>query len=180
MFMAWYDIVLLVSSILFLLSTVGSLLFGGIDVDFDADVDIDFDGGGTLFSDVFSFKGLLHFCIGFSLVLTLMREVTLKSIFYGVITGLVFAIVLYFLYKFMYEKAQHSIKYTTDIKDMEAEVYFWHKEKRIGEVFVTLEGRPVTITIHCQEGVDLEKGQKLKVSGTRKLVSPSSFETVII
>ena len=178
--MAWYDIVLLVSSILFLLSTIGSLLFGGIDVDFNTDVDIDIDAGGTLFSDIFSFKGLLHFCIGFSLVLTLMREVNLASVSYGVITGLVFAVVLYFLYKFMYEKAQQSMKYTHDIKDMDEEVYFWHKQQRIGEVFVTLEGRPVTITIHCPEGVDLEKGQKLKVSGTRKLVMPSSFETSII
>jgi len=178
--MTWYEIVLLVSSILFLLSTIGSLLFGGIDVDFDANVDIDIDAGGTLFSDVFSFKGLLHFCIGFSLVLTLMREVSLASVAYGVITGLVFAVVLYFLYKLMYEKAQHSIVYTHEIKDMDAEVYFWNKEQRIGEVFVTLEGRPVTITIHCPEGVDLENGQKLKVSGTCKLVSPSSFETIII
>ena len=80
----------------------------------------------------------------------------------------------------MYEKAQQSMKYTHDIKDMDAEVYFWHKQQRIGEVFVTLEGRPVTVTIHCPEGIELEKGQKLKVSGTRKLVTPSSFETVII
>jgi uncharacterized membrane protein len=178
--MEWYEIVLLVSSILFLLSTVGSHLFGGIDVDFDADVDIDIDAGGTLVSDIISFKGLLHFCIGFSLVLTLMQEVSVASVSYGVITGLVFAVVLYFLYKLMYEKAQQSMKYTTDIKDMDAEVYFWHKEKRIGEVFVTLEGRPVTITIHCPEGIDLERGQKLKVSGNRKLVMPSSFETIII
>ena len=80
----------------------------------------------------------------------------------------------------MYDKAQQSMKYTHDIKDLDAEVYFWHKKQRIGEVFVTLEGRPVTITIHCPEGVELEKGQKLKVSGTRKLVTPSSFETSII
>ena len=173
--MAWYEIVLLVASVLFLLSTVGSLLFGGLEVDVDADFD-----AGTPFSDIISFKGLLHFSIGFSLVLTLMREVTLASVSFGVITGLVFAVVLYFLYKFMYEKAQKSMKYTQDIKDMDAEVYFWSKDQRIGEVFITLEGRPVTVTINCPEGVDLEKGQKLKVSGTRKLVSPSSFDTVII
>jgi prepilin signal peptidase PulO-like enzyme (type II secretory pathway) len=173
--MTWYEIVLLVSAAFFLLSTVGSLLFGSVDMDFDADVD-----AGTLLSDVFSFKGLVHFAIGFSLVLTLMHEVTLASITFGVITGLVFAFVLYYLYKWVYDKAQQSLKYTHDIKDMEAEVYFWNKDRRIGEVFVTLEGRPVTVTIHCPEGVDLEKGQKLKVSGTRKLVSPSSLETVII
>lgn len=167
--MAWYEIILLVSSALFLITTIGSLLFGGMDVDLDADV-------GTLLSDILSFKGLLHFCIGFSLTLTLMQEVSVFSIGYGVITGLVFAVVLYFLYKFFYEKMQQSLRYTTEIKEMEAEVYFWDKTQRIGEVFVTLEGRPVTITIRCPEGIDLKKGEKLNVSGTRKLVHPSMHE----
>ncbi|GHS98308.1 hypothetical protein FACS189421_06690 [Bacteroidia bacterium] len=173
--MAWYEIVLIVSAALFLISTLGSLLFGGIDLDFDVDID-----ASTLLSDFLSFKGLLHFCIGFSLVLTLMKEVSLASVSYGVITGLVFVVVLYYLYKFLYEKTQQTLKYTTEIKEQEAEVYFWNKGQRIGEVFVTLEGRPVTITIHCPEGVELERGQKLKVSGTRKLVYPSSFDTIII
>lgn len=175
--MAWYEIVLIVSAALFLISTLGSLLFGGIDLDVDFDVDMD---AGNLLSDVLSFKGLLHFCIGFSLVLTLMKEVSLASVSYGVITGVVFVIVLYYLYKFLYEKTQQSMKYATEIKDEEAEVYFWNKGQRIGEVFVTLEGRSVTVTIHCPEGVELERGQKLKVSGTRKLVYPSSFDTIII
>jgi hypothetical protein len=173
--MTWYEIVLLVSATFFLLSTIGSLLFGGMDADFDTDID-----SGTLLSDVFSFKGLLHFCVGFSLVLTLMHEVSFTSVAYGVITGLVFAVVLFYLYKLMYEKAQQSMNYTNEITEMDAEVYFWNKDRRIGEVFVTLEGRPVTITIQCPEGIDLEKGQKLKVSGTRKLVSPSTPETIII
>jgi prepilin signal peptidase PulO-like enzyme (type II secretory pathway) len=175
--MAWYDIVLLISSVFFLISTLGSLFFGGVDVDFDWDTDVD---AGTLLSDILSFKGLLHFCMGFSLVLTLMRKVSFFSVTCGVITGIVFAVVLYYLYKFLYEKAQQSIRYTTEIKDLDAEVYFWNKNRRIGEVFVTLEGRPVTITIHCPDGIDLENGQKLKVSGTRKLVYPSVYETIII
>jgi prepilin signal peptidase PulO-like enzyme (type II secretory pathway) len=173
--MAWYEIILLVSAALFLISTVGSLLFGGMEVDFDTDIE-----GGVFLSDIFSFKGLLHFSIGFSLVLTLMQQVSFASVGYGILSGAAFAVVLYYLYKLMYEKAQQSMKYVTEIKDMDAEVYFWNKERRIGEVFVTLEGRPVAVTIHCPEGVDLEKGQKLKVSGTRKLVSPSVFETLII
>jgi hypothetical protein len=72
------------------------------------------------------------------------------------------------------------MKYTNDIKDMDAEVYFWNETQRIGEVFVTLEGRPVTITIQCPENITLEKGQKIKVSGTRKIVYPSYYDTLII
>jgi hypothetical protein len=170
--MTWYEIVLIVSAALFLFSTIGSLFFGEIDIDSDLDVDVD---SGFLLGDIISFKGLLHFAIGFSLVLTLMQEVTLASISFGVISGIVFVFVLYYLYKLIYEKLQQNMKYTNEIKEMEAEVYFWNENQKIGEVFVTLEGRPVTITLQGAEGLNLEKGQKIKVSGTRKSVTPVEF-----
>ncbi|GHU75788.1 hypothetical protein FACS189414_0650 [Bacteroidia bacterium] len=165
--MAWYELVLIISVGLFIFSTVGSIFFGNIDI--DADVHLD---GGFLVSDVISFKGLIHFALGFSLALTLWKEVTGVSIIVGIVTGLVFVVVLYYLYKIIYEKLQQSMIYTNEINDMEAEVYYWSSAQRTGEVFVTLEGRPVTITIQCPDGIDLTKGQKLKVSGTRKLVHP--------
>ncbi|MDR0866346.1 MAG: hypothetical protein LBO74_15660 [Candidatus Symbiothrix sp.] len=170
--MTWYEIVLIVSAALFLFSTIGSLFFGEIDIDADLDIDAD---SGFLLGDIISFKGLLHFAIGFSLVLTLMQEVTVTSISFGVISGIVFVFVLYYLYKLVYEKLQQNMKYTNDIKEMEAEVYFWNENQKIGEVFVTLEGRPVTITLQGAEGLNLEKGQKIKVSGTRKSVAPVEF-----
>jgi hypothetical protein len=104
-----------------------------------------------------------------------MQEVTFISISIGAITGVIFVVVLYFLYKLVYEKLQQNMKYTNEIKDMDAEVYFWDDNRKIGEVFVTLEGRPVTVTIECPEGRRFEKGQKIKVSGTRKLVYPVDF-----
>ena len=165
--MAWYVIVLIVSSGLFLLTSVGSLIFGGLDMEADVDV-----GSGFLLSDVISFKGLIHFTIGFSLTLTLMNEFTLLSATIGTVTGIVFALVLYYLYKLLFEKLQQNIKYTTEINDMEAEVYFWDNKKKIGEVFLTLEGRPVTVTLVCTEDIHFEKGQKIRVSGTRRSVSP--------
>ncbi len=164
--MAWYEIMLLVSGGFFVVSSIISLLFGELDMDFDS-------GQDAILSDIISFKGLLHFCIGFSLVLTLMQEVSVISIACGVVTGMIFAIILYFLYKFIYEKAQQSLQYTEEIRELDAEVYFWDKTSRTGEVFVTLEGRPVTIPIECPGCTDLQKGQKLKVSGNRKLVHPS-------
>ncbi|MCL2329295.1 MAG: hypothetical protein FWC39_12390 [Bacteroidetes bacterium] len=167
--MAWYEIMLLVSGGFFAVSSIISLLFGSLDMNFDG-------GPETVLSDVFSFKGIIHFCIGFSLVLTLMQEVTVISIACGVVTGVIFSIVLYFLYKFIYEKAHQSMKYTEEIHNLDAEVYFWDKTSRTGEVFVTLEGRPVTISIKCPDGTDLQRGQKLKVSGSRKLVHPSETQ----
>jgi len=168
--MAWYVIVLIVSSGLFLLTTIISLLFGDIDMDVDLDV-----GSGFLLSDVISFKGLVHFTIGFSLVLTLMNEFSLLSATIGVIAGIVFVLVLYYLYKLIYEKLQQHMKYTNEINDMEAEVYFWDEKLKTGEVFITLEGRPVTITLECPENIRFEKGQKIKVSGTRHSVHPTDY-----
>ena len=170
--MAWYVIVLIVSSGLFLLTSIGSIFFG--DMDFDTDVDLEIDSG-FLFSDVFSFKGLIHFIIGFSLTLTLMGEFSFLSASVGVITGIVFVFVLYYLYKFVYQKLHQSIKYTTEINDMEAEVYYWDNKSKSGEVFITLEGRPVQISLVCMEDVKFEKGQKIRVSGTRNSVEPTGY-----
>lgn len=168
--MAWYVIVLIVSSSLFLLTAISSLFFGNLDLDLNTDLDLD---SGFLLSDVISFKGLVHFTIGFSLVLTLMNEFTLLSATIGVITGMVFVFVLYYLYKVIYEKLQQNMKYTDEINDVEALVYFWDDKLKIGEVFVTLEGRPVTVTLECSGDIRFEKGQKIKVSGTRRSVHPT-------
>jgi uncharacterized membrane protein len=167
--MAWYIIVLIVSSGLFVITTIGSLFFGNMDIDLDADLDV---GSGFLLGDLISFKGLIHFTIGFSLVLSLMDEFTLLSATIGVVTGIVFVLVLYYLYKLLFEKLQQNIKYTHEINDMEAEVYFWDEKTKIGEVFLTLEGRPVTITLKCDEDIRFQKGQKIRVAGTRKSVHP--------
>ena len=169
--MAWYVIVLIVSSGLFLITTIGSLFFGDMDLDTDADL-----GSGFMVSDVFSFKGLIHFTIGFSLALTVIGEFSMLSATIGVITGVVFVAILYYLYKLMYDKLQQNIKYTTEINDMDAEVYFWNDKSKSGEVFVTLEGRPVTVTLKCEEeDIHFDKGQKIKVSGTRHAVYPSGY-----
>jgi len=170
--MAWYVILLIVSSGLFLLTTVISLFFGDMDIDMDADLDV---GSGFMVSDVISFKGLIHFTIGFSLTLTLMNEFSLLSVATGVITGVIFVLVLYYLYKIVFEKLHQSIKYTNEINDLEAEVYYWDSKSKSGEVFVTLEGRPVTITLVCPDDVEFERGQKIKVSGTRHSVHPTGY-----
>jgi len=170
--MAWYLILLIVSSGLFVITTIGSLFFGNMDIDMDTDLEV---GSGFLLSDLISFKGLIHFTIGFSLTLSLMKEFTFLSATVGVVTGIVFVLVLYFLYKFLFEKLQQNVQYTYEINDMEGEVYFWDEKSKIGEVFLTLEGRPVTVTLKCPEEISFQKGQKIKVSGTRKSVYPTEY-----
>ena len=50
----------LVSTGIFLLQFVISVFFGDLDMDVDGDANVDFDLGS-----LFSFKGLVHFLIGF-------------------------------------------------------------------------------------------------------------------
>ena len=167
--MAWYVIVLIVSGSLFVITSIGSVFFGEMGIDVDTDLDT---GSGFLLSDVISFKGLIHFTIGFSLALTVMGGLSLLSTIVGVVTGVVFVMVLYYLYQFLFKMLQQNIKYTTDINNMEAEVYYWNNRTKTGEVFITLEGRPVNVTLKCQEDIHFESGQKIRVSGTRHSVQP--------
>lgn len=59
--MAWYNILFIATFALFFVKLCISLFAGDIDMDVDFDGDSDVDT-----SSAFSFKGLLHFCLGFS------------------------------------------------------------------------------------------------------------------
>ena len=59
--MAWYTILFITVASLFIVKFAISLFAGDIDMDVDFDGDSDFDS-----SSAFSFKGVLHFLVGFS------------------------------------------------------------------------------------------------------------------
>ena len=89
----YYAIALIVYSIFiirFILSWIGA------DFDIDADVDI---------SDVVSFKGFTHFLMGFSGWLSVKSYITHNVMWYdyliALILGVIFVILLYFVYKFL-------------------------------------------------------------------------------
>lgn len=89
----YYAIALTVYSIFiirFILSWIGA------DFDIDADVDI---------SDVVSFKGFTHFLMGFSGWLSVKSYITHNVMWYdyliALILGVIFVILLYFVYKFL-------------------------------------------------------------------------------
>ena len=89
----YYAIALTVYSIFiirFILSWIGA------DFDIDADIDI---------SDVVSFKGLTHFLMGFSGWLSVKSYITHNVMWYdyiiALILGVIFVILLYFVYKFL-------------------------------------------------------------------------------
>ena len=89
----YYAVALTVYSIFiirFILSWIGA------DFDIDADVDI---------SDVVSFKGFTHFLMGFSGWLSVKSYITHNVMWYdyliALILGIIFVILLYFVYKFL-------------------------------------------------------------------------------
>lgn len=83
---------------IFILQFLISQFFGDVDVDIDADGDADFD-----ITSLVSFKGLIHFCMGcfgwLSLKQFNMGHVTYMDWFLGFLIGIIFLIVLYFIYK---------------------------------------------------------------------------------
>lgn len=82
---------------IFILQFIISWVAGEFDVDFDGDADFDV-------SDVVSFKGFIHFLMGFggwtSIKQLLGYEVTRIDWLIGFFIGLVFVFMLYHLYKF--------------------------------------------------------------------------------
>lgn len=87
-------LIAIVSTGVFVVQFILSIFFGDIDVDIDGDATADTD-----VSSLVSFKGLVHFGIGFGWMMVLRGgEATLKNILVAVVTGLVFVFVLWRMY----------------------------------------------------------------------------------
>lgn len=119
--MAWYYILFFSVLAFFLIKTVLSWLFGETDIDFDADGDIDFD-----VSSMLSFKGLLHFLLGFSTYLAATarfdRTYDALGIYHFTFVhyliaagmGIAFMIMLWYLYQMMM-KLNHGNQINIDL-----------------------------------------------------------------
>ena len=82
--------VAIVATAIFLIQFVVSIFFGDIDTDVDLDTDI---------GSVLSFKGLTHFCIGMGWYMYVSQGTDIMSYTAGILVGLVFVLVLWYLYK---------------------------------------------------------------------------------
>lgn len=83
---------------IFLIQFILSFIVGELDTD----IDIDGDGFGDFsLSDIFSFKGLIHFGIGFSWTMYFSETGGVNiwtAIFYAFLVGLSFVLILWFVY----------------------------------------------------------------------------------
>lgn len=89
-----FGIIAVLFFIQFLMSIIGS------DLDISTDLDT---------SDIFSFKGIMHFLFGFSLIWSLSGIDSLTGIIIAVITGVIFVISLGWLYRFIYKNLSNEI-----------------------------------------------------------------------
>ena len=102
--MAWYYILFFAALFFFLIKFTLTLFAGDVDFDVDVDGDVDFD-----VSSMFSFKGVLHFILGFSSYLSIVAKMNTTSnevytfscsqYIVGACIGVLFMIGLFYLYK---------------------------------------------------------------------------------
>lgn len=86
-------IIALASTGVFLLQFVISIFFGDTDIDIDSDASADTD-----VSSVFSFKGVIHFLIGFGWTRFLIQGTSWVAYLGAFLVGVTFVFVLWYLY----------------------------------------------------------------------------------
>lgn len=118
--MEWYYILGTVSYSIFIIQFILSN-FGF----FETDLDVDFDGDADFsVSDLLSFKGLVHFAMGFSGWLMLTGKITAVTIFCAFLVGIIFIVVLYFVYKLcMKFNSEPTVKAKSDLVGKVVMVY---------------------------------------------------------
>lgn len=109
-------IIALVTTGIFLVQFVLSIFFGDVEADVDMDTDI---------SSMISFKGLTHFGIGFGWYMYLAGSVEVENYIFGILIGLFFMMVVWFLYKKAYQLQQVNGSEKTDqLVGRECTIYF--------------------------------------------------------
>lgn len=126
--MAWYTILFIVVFGVFLLKSIISWIAGDVDLDVDFDGDTDFDVSGLL-----SFKGIIHFIMGFSSVLNAYAYCTTRSFtttitfewyvyVIAILTGAGVMVLLYYIYKSMM-KLNQSVNSNPNFEGASGKVY---------------------------------------------------------
>lgn len=112
-------LIALVATGIFLVQFVLSIFFGDVDVDVDGDADVDTD-----MSSMVSFKGLVHFGIGFGWTMVLAGQPTMSAVVTAVIIGIVFVVVLWRLYILAFRlQSEHKAEKPQAIVGREGRIY---------------------------------------------------------
>ena len=153
--MEWYYVLGIISYGIFIIQFGLSFLgFGDLDIDIDLDGDVDFD-----ISDLLSFKGLIHFLMGFSGWLMAGGTVNLPAIVAAILMGFVFMIMLYLLYKIcMKFNTESTIKTGIKLIGTTATVYVPYLDNKY--ICLLKDGREIV----CTSEDPLEAGNTVRIN----------------
>lgn len=148
---------------LFITQFILSVVFGGLDTDIDLDGDgsIDFDLSG-----IFSFKGLLHFGIGFSWSMWFARGqenqflAALISVGIGILTAIILALVYWASLKLKNEVIPEKGE---DLIGKEVEIYYSEDKDDEWVVFVKINGGLRKILTTSESRTVYRSGQRTEI-----------------
>jgi hypothetical protein len=138
------NIIYIIAGVTFCIFAI-KLLCALIGFDFEADVDFDF-------GDIISFKGIVHFLMGFSGYLSIMFHNGTyngtKDIAYAGIIGLIVMILLYFTYILIYKlDSPHKTKTGRQLVGYKATINFIKdKDKHLYLIDVVVDMNSITVS----------------------------------
>lgn len=153
--MEWYYILGIISYDIFIVQFFLFNFFGWGDLDIDFDGEPDFGLG-----DVLSFKGLVHFAMGFSGWLMLAGKVTLTTLAIASVIGFAFIVILYYAYRLCLKfNSEPQIKSGESLVGKEVAIYVQISEMEYSGNCITDSGyipldrcrlsKPANHTIKC-------------------------------
>lgn len=140
----------IVASAIFLIQFIMSVVFGDLDTDTDVDVDL---------GSVVSFKGLTHFCIGFGWYMYIAKSTAISTFLIGILIGLAFVFILWFLYKKAYQlQKENKPEKTEALVGRECTIYAHDGIRYI--VQVVLNGALREVEVRSLEGKTYQTGDR--------------------
>lgn len=154
----------LVSTGIFLLQFILSIFVGSMDTD----IDVNADGNTDIdMSSVLSFKGLIHFCMGFGWFMFLCRPPYSTLQYLGAfLSGVFFVFILTWIYKLCYKlKQENKLEQGQDLIGRSCVIY-----NRCGEsgnerseyvVSITINGAQRELTVKSINRNNYQEGDRL-------------------
>lgn len=159
-----YFLAALVSTGIFLLQFILSIFVGSTDTD----VDVNADGNADLdMSSVLSFKGLIHFCMGFGWFMFLCQPPYTTLQYLGAfLSGVFFVFILAWIYKLCYKlKQENEPEQGEDLVGRKCEIYSRSKEPgKEGAnyvVYIAINGAQRELTVKSMHGNSYQEGDVL-------------------
>lgn len=140
----------IVASAIFLIQFIMSIFFGDLDTDTDIDADL---------SSAVSFKGFTHFCIGLGWYMYISNSTAISTFLIGILIGLAFVFILWFLYKKAYQlQKENKPEKTEALVGRECTIYARDGVRYI--VQVAMNGALREMEVRSLEGKDYQTGDR--------------------